>query len=81
LCAARSGQHSEIDRFFSLRSCPAQLDVALQRRIRFAEYCGSDTLCVHLREEAGKMNLARPVNLIVFFAAIVFVGGIVVGAF
>jgi hypothetical protein len=35
----------------------------------------------NLREEAGKMNLARPINLIVFFAALLFVGGIVVGAF
>jgi hypothetical protein len=34
-----------------------------------------------LREEAGMMNLARPVNLIVFFAALLFVGAIVVGAF
>jgi len=35
----------------------------------------------NLREEAGKMNLARPINLIVFIAALLFVGGIVVGAF
>ncbi|HMB48958.1 MAG TPA: hypothetical protein VKN63_11835 [Afifellaceae bacterium] len=35
----------------------------------------------NLREEAGPMNLARPINLIVFCAAFLFVGAIVVGAF
>ncbi len=36
---------------------------------------------LHLREGGGPMNLAKPLNLIVFCAAFLFVGAIVVGAF
>lgn len=36
---------------------------------------------LHLREGGGLMNLAKPLNLIVFCAAFLFVGAIVVGAF